>query len=383
MNFYKLLFFFFISISFFSCQSKLEFLVEDGVEPESECLKKEIDGQTICLKEKVEIFTVGEISNKLVDFLFVLDVSPSMTDDLARLGQSFESLMSQVIKSNWRMFFTTADHGDHKFNIVGNNNKKIFTQQKWEDYQGTEPVFGHFMNLESKGKILPQKYLDMSVPDHINVFKDTLTRSSKDGCVRAPYCQGALEQPLRVLNSVLERVAQDSSSGIRKQADIVSFIVTDEDERKEDPLSATTAEEVVKAAKKLFPTKKFSAFSVLIQEGDENCLKQQIERSEDSVYGTKVSELAKLTGGKNISLCEKDYGSSLQELSTLLRSIIEGFSLKEKPISTADVKVEVLNNKRTISTKWKLLGKQMVFEGGLEPGLQVKVSYFVKREKKE
>ena len=382
MNFYKLLFFFFISISFFSCQSKIDFLVEDEVEPESECLEKEkeIDGQVVCLEEKVEIFTVGELSNKWVDFLFVLDVSPSMTDDLARLGQSFESLMSRIIKSNWRMFFTTADHGDHVFNIAGNN-EKIFTQQKWEDYQGTEPVFGHFMNLEHGGKVLPQKYLDMSLPNYIDIFKDTLTRSPDDGCERAPYCQGALEQPLRVLNSVLERVAQDSSSGVRKPADIVSFIVTDEDERKEDSQNATTAEDVVQTANKLFPTKKFSAFSVLIQ--DEGCLKQQMERSEDSVYGTKVSELAKLTGGKSISLCEEDYGPPLQELSALLRSIIEGFSLKEEPISTADVKVEVLNNKKTISTKWKLVGKQMVFEGGLEPGLQVKVSYFVKREVKE
>lgn len=382
MNFCKLLFFFFISISFFSCGSNINFSVDDDIEPEVECLEKEIDGQIVCLEEKTEIFTVGELSNKWVDFLFVLDVSPSMTDDLARLGQSFESLMSQVIKSNWRMFFTTADHGDHVFNIAGNN-EKIFTQQKWRDYQGTEPIFGRFMNLESKGKVLPQKYLDMSLSNYIDIFKDTLTRSPEDGCARAPYCQGALEQPLRVLNSVLERVAQDSSSGLRKQADIVSFIVTDEDERKEDPLSATTAEEVVQTAKELFPTKKFSAFSVLIQEGDENCLNQQIKRSADSVYGTKVSELAHRTGGKNISLCEEDYGPPLQELSALLRSIIEGFSLKEEPISTADIKVEVLNNKKTISTKWKLVGKQMVFEGGLEPGLQVKVSYFVKREKKE
>ena len=378
MKLYKIYFFCFLPFFFLSCQSQLDFLTEDGPQQESECIKKEVRGEMVCVEEKVEIFTVDELSSKSVDFLFILDVSPSMTDDLAHLGKSFESLMSQIIQSNWRMFFTTADHGDHDAHKIGD--KIVFTQQKWSDYQGTEPIFGRFMNLEYKGKVLPQKYLDMRTPDFINVFRDTLTKTPGEDCSHAPYCQGSLEQPLRALKSVLERVAQDSSSGIREKADVISFIVTDEDERKEDPLSATTAQEVVETAKKLFPQKMFSAFSILIQ--DQQCLDQQRKHSPDSVHGKKVSELAELANGKNISLCEADYGPPLEDLSTLLRALIEGFFLAKEPISSEDIKVEFLNKKAS-SKNWRLRGKKVIFPEGLEPGLQIKVSYFVEKEEKE
>ena len=323
MSFCKVIaLFFFVIILFFSCESQVEFLQDDEGK-NNECLEKKVEGQSICVEQRVEIFQVGNLSSKSVDFLFILDVSPSMTDDLARLGQAFEALMSQILVSNWRMFFTTADHGDHNYEEDPSSGEKIFSHQKWENYQGNEPYFGQFMQLEYQGKKLSQKSLDAKTSDYVNIFKDTLTRELDEDCSLAPYCQGSLEQPLRVLNSSLARSAQTSTmlSALGESAVFISFIIIDEDERVEDQENATTADEVWKNFNRLFPGKSFHAFSLLIQ--DEQCLALQKQHSPQSVYGKKVSELAKLTNGKNISLCEEDYGPPLQELSSLLRALIE------------------------------------------------------------
>ena len=355
-----------------SCDSRVEFLLDDQSK-NKECLKKEVEGQSICVEQKVETFQVKTLGSKSVDFLFVLDVSPSMTDDLARLGQSFEALMSQILISNWQMFFTTADHGDHDYEEDPVSGEKIFSHQKWQDYQGKEPYFGRFMQLEYQGKKLSQTDLSAKTLDYVNVFKDTLTRGLDEDCSLAPYCQGSLEQPLRVLDSSLARLALADTLTLRKSATLVSFIVTDEDERVEDQENATTADEVLRNFKKLFPGKPFHAFALLIQ--DEKCLTLQKQHSPQSVYGKKVSELAELTDGKNISLCEENYGPALQELSSLLRALIESLELKEEPILKEEIKVEFVKGKRT---DWKLTGNKLLFKKALSPGSEIKVSYFVK-----
>ena len=380
MRFYSFVLFF-CFILFLSCRSPLEF-VDDGSESppgptvggKAKCVKKMVKGRELCVKRVKETFHVKGVENKPVYFVFILDVSSSMEDDLARLGQAFEDMMSQVHKSNWRMFFTTADHGDHVPWILPGGNLE-FTHQKWEDYKGDEPHFGQLMHLEHKGKKLDQKQLDAKTPDYIEVFKDTLTRNPGDGCDLAPYCQRDMEQPLRVLNSCLERWAQggDDILSEHPEADIISFTVTDEDERKEDQAHATTAKEVVDNFNTLFPHRSLYSFSLIIQ--DDKCLEQQKKYAIGSVYGTKVSELARLTHGDNISICEENYGPPLQKLSHILRSLIESVELKQDPVLAEDIKVEFIGG--TTEVDWELRGKKLVFKEALKPGSKVKISYFV------
>ena len=359
-----------------SCESRIEFLVEQ--DPEEECLSKEVNGELVCVEQKTETFHINNLGNKNVDFLFVLDVSRSMTEDLTRLGQAFRPLISQISDTNWRMFFTTADHGDHNYLSFGE--EKQFSEQKWEDYKGEEPYFGQFMYLEYQGKKLNQQELSPAVSDYENVFKDTLTRLSGDGCSLAPYCQGDMEQPLRVLNSVLERWAKtggpapvSATEKTRKRDTIVSFIVTDEDERSEDPKSAFRASKVVENFKKWFPKKSFHSFALVVQ--DEACLEVQKKHSSDSVYGTRVSELAPLTQGKNISICEKNYGPALEGLSHLLRNLIQDLQLEEEPLVKEEVTVDFVKG---ANQGWELKGKKLFFKEALQTGSEIQVSYFVK-----
>ena len=351
------------------------------------CLIQNIGGRDICVEQRVETFYVNQLENQAVDFLFVLDVSPSMSQVLERLGQAFLSLMSHIKTTRWRMFFTTADHGDHNYKENPNTGEKIFSEDRMEDYHGPAPYFGHFMNLEYKGKALDQNYLSPQVPDYIQVFQDTLTRNQEDSCSLAPYCQGAMEQPLRSLKASLTRfksLTPPVAEPEQEPSSLISFIVTNEDERKEDPAKATTAQEVLDHFKALFPSKAFYSFGLLIQDEDseesENCLQKQSQLAEkearySAVRGGRVSELAQITGGKNISLCEEDFGPPLQHISQLLRKHIQSLSLKEEPLS-GPVRIEFLKGKS--QTGWTREGKKLLFEDVLPLHSEIKVSYFVK-----
>lgn len=391
MKIKKIVFLFFCFGSlFFSCGSQVEFLREEGWGEEEEpdvqektsaCLERIVGGKTICVEQKVKTFYVEDLGKKSVDFLFVVDVSLSMLEDLSRLGQAFSDLMSQISISDWQIFFTTADHGDYeKDPVTGQDVMILSVQENWKDYTGSAPRFGYFMDLEYQGKRLNQKSLDAKTPDYVNVFKDTLTKTPQEDCSHAPYCQGSLEQPLRVLNSSLERLAQEVTSSslpsLRESADFISFLVTDEDERVEDPDNATSAEKVVENFKNWFPEKSFHSFALLIQ--DEECLNLQKKHSPNSVYGKRVAKLAELTHGKNISICEEKYGPPLQEISQLLRNLIESLKLDHEPILPEEVKVEFIKGKN--QTDWTINGNKIVFPSALEEGSEIKVSYFVEKK---
>ena len=399
MAFHNVLFLGFLIFSLFlSCTERVTILDENPEEAEQEantptpaCLKKTIDGQDICVQKKEEVFYVDLLKNKNVDFLFVLDVSPSMTAVLERLGQAFESLMSSIQQTNWRMFWTTADHGDHFYTENPLTGEKIFSHQSWEDYEGTEPYFGRFMNLEHRGKKLDTAVLSVNTSHYTEVFKDTLTKKEGDSCALAPYCQGAMEQPLRSLKASLELLAQaeegsSTAPTIRESATFISFIVTNEDERKEDPQHATQAQEVLDRFKELFPKTHFYSFGLLILD-DQNkeskaCLEQQTDYSVDVKYSAvrskKVAELAHLTKGENISLCEVDYGPSLEKISQLLLSRIQKLSLKETPLP-GSIKVEFIKGLSSSQegVKWKQEGQNLLFEEVLPPHSEIKVSYLV------
>ena len=371
---YKLGLLIFYTLSFLSCGSNIEFSVPED-EIRLDCLVKEIEGEEICVIEKTEIFDVKNFQDKTIDFLFILDVSPSMTDDLARLGDAFSGLMSQIKESKWRIFFTTADHGDHEYTET-EDGILAFSQDRWQDYQQEGPYFGNLMFLEHQGKKLDQKVLSVKVPEYNSVFKDTLTSLKSADCSQAPYCQGSLEQPLRVLNSTLERFSK--SSTIKETESLISFIITDEDERKEELEQATKAETVVGNFKSLFPKKSLYSFSIIIQ--DEECLASQRKYSAHSVLGTRISKLAPLAHGKNISICEESFVPALNEISKIVRRLVGSFKLSEKPLSKASVKVEFLDKKQP-PVKWHLEGKRIIFEQPLELNSKVKVTYFLPSSK--
>lgn len=301
----------------------------------------------------------------LVDILIVADTSESMYHRLNDLGQSLFDLLSVISDYDWQIGITSADHGDHT--------EPSGLQQDWRDYV-LEPQgrFGGLMNLEDEGGILRTKILNSQVLNYHNVFFHTLSHEPSRDCNRPPYCHSRLEQPLRSLRSAMQRAQLDNSSFFRPQADLVSLIITNEEERSEDRARATQALQVVRTFNKIFGhlDKKFIAFNIVIM--DEACLAVERENSQVAHMARSIAKLADLTGGQNISICSHNYGKSLKEISKHIKNSLENSVLLKKEPVPETVEVEFIKGSKL---DWKLYGRQIVFENSFSSPTYVSVSY--------
>ncbi len=303
-----------------------------------------------------------------LEILFILDVSDSMNDNLTETGKNMEALLSHIQDKDWRMAFTTADHGDH-----GDHDQKA--SERWEHYQGSLPRFGKLMKLEQQGRVLNQFVLDQNTSGYKQIFKDTLTRGSE--CNLPPYCQGNNEQPLRALKATINRYQTDSQNKnfFESGVDTVALIITDEDERRNDAQGATKAEDVMATYERVFTNqrKRLFGFSVSIQ--DEKCYRDEVGGlfSSGAAYGHIVGRLAELTGGRNVSLCSRNYGSSLTDISKVTRSLVQSLVLQKIFYIPETVKVSLSPPQPHVS--WKLYGRKIVFSDDIQEGTKITVSY--------
>ena len=320
-----------------------------------------------------EYFEIPHQRDEL-EIALILDVSPSMDNNLRRVGKNMMALLSHIQHKKWRMVFMTADHGD---------TSDYRQQQKWEHYQGSRPRFGKFMPLEKNGSVLDQFILQYDTPRYVQIFKDTLTRESSLDCNKAPYCQpGTNEQPLRSLQSAILRYeAHEELQQLffKPHTDTVAIIITDEDERREDQKNATSAKDVIATFMQVFQNqrKRLFGFSISIQ--DEQCY-----RKEDGDYGRMVGRLADLTLGKNlfgskkaksgnISLCSKNYGKALADISQITRTVTESLTLEKMFYIPETVDIQLSPAQPNVS--WQFYGRKLVFSKNIRPGTKVKVSY--------
>ena len=359
----------FIIFFLFHCSGGLEFsqLPQEGAEYSTEqSLITEEDGVR-CDKEDctaVETFNM-EASEIEVNIIFVLDVSTSMKKNLEKLGSSMRSFLSHIKDFKWSMSFTTADHGDH----VRRSGR--VSEQDADDYSGDHPHFGRLMQLEYRGKLIPDTILHKNNEFLDALFYDTLTLNRENTCSLPPFCQGDHEQPLRSLKAAIEiRENQDFFTS----DNVVAMIITNEDERDEDKSKATTAKEVLQSFNSNFPDKNLYGFGISIQ--DESCYKSQKSKSKVA-YGDYVQELAQITQGYNVSICESDYGPSLADISRIIRSRILGnqVSLKSGVPQKGSVEIEI---NPVQNTRWKVQGRKVIFTPALKEGTLVSIKYRVK-----
>ena len=315
----------------------------------------------------VEHFIISK--RNALEVVFAVDSSDSMNGDLKRAGQNMSALLSHIQDKNWRIAFTTADHGDQ-----GHDRS---SQDRWQDYTGSKPYFGKFMRLEYNGRLLPDYILTKETPNYMQVFKETLSREGGE-CNKPPYCQGFNEQPLRSLKSAIERYNTDppQKKFFQPNTDTVAIIFSDEDERLRDFRRATIAENIIGTYKTVFKGKRKRLFGFSVSIQDKECLKTARNRflflkgSEN--IANIIGRLAELTGGRNISLCS-DYGQSLADLSQRTRSLAQSLTLKKLFYIPESVKVSLTPKQPHIS--WDLYGRKLVFSDDIQKGTRVEVSY--------
>ena len=371
-----------------SCGTRVDFLTHvDFESPElaaggtaKGCLTIE-GGGDVCVEQKEEIIRIKDTTNHPLEMIFVSDLSQSMISDLSRLGRAFKPLISQVEATDWRMMFTTAYHGDHTFEENLDTGKKTFTNENWWNYAGDMPYFGQLMYLKYNEHNLGIKVLSKAVGSYEEIFQDTLDIDPyRDFGCSEEFCPVDIEQPLRVLIASFHRLSRPARSPfaprIRKNSDVIVFISTDEDERVEDPTNATRAEEVIKTFQTLFPGQKLYAFAFLVNSRD--CYTQQVKQKRPVAYGRRVSILTSLTHGKSFSICDPDYGDSMEAFSSLLKARLQGEELEQDPFLPEKLEVNFPANVNP--TDWDVIGKELIFKDPLPPGTKLKITYFVKKQ---
>ena len=249
-------------------------------------------------------------SRKKVDIIFSLDTSDSMYEFLSQAEYTFAGFTHALQPLDWRIYFVNADYGQ--------NGDFLFSY--------TSPYSkGKMIPLEDDGELLRKpQYLSKAVYHHESVFLDTLSHHAFDRysdygenyvweCDMSPGCGGWNEQPLSNLRAALLR----NKGKFRPDAAKVVIVVSDNDE--EGNLTGnvghkTTPADIVNVFKKLYRGNRWVAYGVLMPVGDKQCSREiyagmwneLVDGDTDTPY-TSLTELAKLSGGRNYSLCEKSY----------------------------------------------------------------------------
>ena len=195
-----------------------------------------------------------------------------------------------------------------------------------------------------------------------------------------PYCHGKTEQPLRALKAAIQRYQAGEAQYVdffKENVDTIAIVITDEDERTGDTDNATTAEEVLQEYQEVFADKKKRLFGFSISIQDEACYKKEKSRffgfGSMAAYGRIIGRFAELTDGKNVSLCEKDYGNSLAEISYITRKLVHSLVL-QKMFYIPDT-VEVSLFPEVEGLRWTLEGRRLVFSDSIPAGTKITVSY--------
>ncbi len=252
-----------------------------------------------------------------LDILFILDTSQSMFQHLTGFKKKFAGFFEYFTDWDWKWMLTNSNHGSNLFFLYNISALK-----------------GEAMHLEKKGEVLDLRYLSPDVPGHVQIFLDSVSlhspgeyeRVGYDGhiedvppCDLPPGCEGDQEQPLKALRSALVK----NQDFFRPEADLAVVVAGNSRERAGSPDRAVQADEVIKQFKKKHGLRKrFKVYGLIIQEGDEHCLSQNLDQQflfPEGAFSVEIAELSKKTGGKTFSICLPDYRA-------LAESIVHAFS---------------------------------------------------------
>lgn len=274
-----------------------------------------------------------------LDILVVVDNSTSMYEEQQKLGTRLQSFTDALEEVDWQIGVTTTD-----VQSVAHGKK------------------GELLNFHnSSSKVLTTKSADFK-----NKFLKTVVRKETLDC--KPDCPSSNEQPLLATMLNIEKSKSKTKQLYRENADLVVVILTDEDELSTGPSYATKPDEVIRTFNNIWPNKNLSAFGVIIEPGDYDCLNSQ---ELDGQFATHVAEFTHRTSGKTVSICESDYAKGMKDIGERARLLINAITLKHTP-KLESVKVTVDGE---VYENWMLVGQKLLIKDKLKDGTPVKIQY--------
>jgi len=276
-----------------------------------------------------------------VDVLVVIDNSGSMDTERANLANRLKSFLDPLKGLDWRLMVTTTDIDKEK---------------------GQPMKFGN-----------GNKYLTSADADAETQFVNLLTGVAKGS---------GDEQPVKAQNLAFT----NPSSIYRADAALVTVSISDEDERSTGGYNqfAGDSQFFELTPLNLPPSvldtvhttwnrqKQFIANAIVIPSGNKSCWDQQAAQNNNVYYGTRLEQLAALTGGVVGNICLSDYSSQLTSIGNVARSTVAALTLQCVPISmpTVDPLPSPYQNTQITQT-----GDKLYFNPELPSGVAVTVSY--------
>ncbi|MBL7555346.1 MAG: VWA domain-containing protein [Bdellovibrionaceae bacterium] len=278
------------------------------------------------------------------DILFVVDNSVSMEDEQSNMSARFPLFIKSLMQINWKVGVITTDVDD-------------------ADYSFSDGQLQEIQNGVN--------YIDSKSTDAEASFSNVIQRRESG----SPY-----EQGIYATYRFLERQKNSKTPFMRTDASLNVVFLTDADETPYEDKNGVTVvqkrnkpEELVKYLKSNWPMKKFQFHSIVVNEGDADCLSQ----SDNESYGIAYETLSKATNGVKGSVCAKDYGSQLQFMSEKIKDLVKTLTLDCAPAYDSVAKKYKFGIKHDGTEKVeveKIEGNIVYFKGGLPTG-NIKLEY--------
>jgi hypothetical protein len=303
-----------------------------------------------------------------IDVLLVLDNSQSMTAENLLLAQRLGGLVSILNAGNndWQMCHTTTDVRPDRPNFA-----KIL---EWKKNNGSGAPTGTGL-----------KVLSRNVADLQNIFNTSVNALGANG--------SSNEQGIAATRLVINNA--ENSSCFRNDAALAVVILSDEDERscggrcqfstgtsvwsqnqirdQYSPLSSNNSPSgLVDFVKATWPSKAFTAHSIVIQPGDLACWEQQDQQA-PAFYGIEYQKLQSLTGGVLGSVCASDYAAAVENIAVRIIQSLASITLECQPV--ANPAPQVTFTPASAAQTYTVEGNKLLFAPAVTSGTEIRVNY--------
>lgn len=315
----------------------------------------------------VDAITISSGMNK-TDILLVLDNSGSMSEDLQKLAERLDGLITVLQNSgiDWQMCYTTT-HVD--------NNSSAGRILEWQKLNTSNQVVGTGLYV-----------LQSTTPNNNQVFLTTLDNlpDSSSG--------SGNEQGIVAIGEAMQH--SQNQSCFRQDAILTTLLISDEDEKScggrcqnaqaTPNHSADTMREQYRALEEedepqfvlniinsKWPNRPYVAHSIVIREDDLQCIATQ-DAANPAFEGIMYAELSRLTGGVIGDICADSYADQLTVMGERTGEIVRSISLRCAPVDTAQL---TFTPAASGGLTWRQEGNKILFNQALPANTVVRVQY--------
>lgn len=305
-------------------------------------------GDNSILQSSIIPKSIEKTVTPLVDILFVVDNSKSMSKEQAELGKKFPNFISNISNLDWKIAITTTSLSSNKtsFDPLLDGNLVYVNNSKNVISKGDTDAETDFLNAIQVG--------DTGSADERGIYASNLA------------------------------IKKNDNKWMRQDAHLAIILISDEDERSTginlefydlpDSLPSTV--------KQFLGTTKTSSFhSIIIRPGDDSCLKLQNDSSSawgsGGNTGNTYANLTQLTNGILGNICSSDYGIQLTDIGKQIQNNIGRIKLECKPVIDTNHNIRIsVNDIINSDLKFQINNDEIIFDAPVAIGSKIKVDYF-------